>query len=254
MKSKFAKFTDATLGAAMIFFAATAVLRYYTTLELAAFSAAAITACVVLMLGFVGKRKAREQIVSKAAQDMFFDFMFLDDAAPARLLHKGLKAKNARAALHGKGVYLNGTAAFCLFDAPLDAKKAARLISKAKHYGAKKVVALCKVPPQSTVDIDGFSIKTVCGDDVYRLFASLGCLPDRRFSSKNKSRFAALRGALGGDKIIKYLLLCVTFFAIAAFTGYSVIMLVCASACGVLFMSSATLAIIKRVKGRRRQA
>ena len=39
MKSKFAKFIDGTVGACLIFFAAVAVMRYYTTLQLAVFCA-----------------------------------------------------------------------------------------------------------------------------------------------------------------------------------------------------------------------
>lgn len=250
MKSKFAKFTDYTLGAALVFFAATAILRYYTTLELAAFSATAITACAIFILSITGKRKTEKQSLSTAAEAMFFDFLFADDGAPTRLLYKGLKARDNRAVMHGNGVYLNETAAFCLFDAPLDDKTSARLISKAKHFGAKKAVVFCKSPPTAIVDVNDFSLKAVHGDNVYKLFASLNCLPEKRFSTKKKSRLAAFSGALGGDKIIKYLLLSAIFFAFATFT-YSLITFVCACVCAVLFVVSAVLSVIKSVKTKR---
>ena len=139
MKSKFAKFIDGTVGACLIFFAAVAVMRYYTTLQLAVFCAAAITACACLLLKLFGKKKEQALRLSAAADGMFFDFLFADDGAPAKLLHAGLKAKNPAAKIRGKGVYLNGTAAFCCFGTPPDKKNRGAIYSqKPKHYGASK--------------------------------------------------------------------------------------------------------------------
>ncbi|MCM1368479.1 MAG: hypothetical protein NC184_06710 [Roseburia sp.] len=249
MKSKFAKFTDCTLGAALVFFAATAVLRYYTTLELAMVCATAITACALLLLKTRERTGAEKQRLSAAAEAMFFDFMFMSDAAPARLLHSGLKARGNAAVMHGGGVYLGETAAFCVFDGAVNAEKSARLVAKAKRFGAKRVVILCKSSPTSTVNVDGFTVTTVCGDDVYRLFASLDCLPEKKFTAAKKSRLAAFSGALDGNKILKYILLAATFYVFAMFTR-SLITFVCACACALLAIASIVFCVLKRVRSR----
>lgn len=253
MKSKFAKFTDRTLGAALVFFAATAVLRYYTTLELAMFCAAAVTACALLLLKTKERVGVEKQRLSDEAEAMFFDFMFTGDGAPARHLYKGIKARDDSAVMHGNGVYLGKTAAFCAFDGALDAKASARLVSKAKHFGAKRVVVFCKDTPKSTVDVDGFPIKTVCGDEVYKLFASLKCLPEKKFARAKKSRLAAFSGALGGDKIVKYALLSATFYVFAIFTR-SIITFVCACACALLAAASITFFTVKQIRSREKRS
>lgn len=251
MKSKFAKFIDGTVGACLIFFAAVAVMRYYTTLQLAVFCAAAITACACLLLKLFGRKKEQALRLSAAADGMFFDFLFADDGAPAKLLHAGLKAQNPAAKIRGKGVYLNGTAAFCCFGTPPDKKTAARFIAKAKHYGASKIVILSKAPPLSTVDVDGITVKTVYGDDVYKLFASLDALPKKQYEQKRKSRRAALYGAFGKDKIIRYAILSASMFAVSVLNGYSVITFACACACAALAAVSVALSLSTAIKNRK---
>ncbi|MDE6401777.1 MAG: hypothetical protein K2L54_04100, partial [Clostridiales bacterium] len=248
MKSKFAKFIDGTVGACLIFLAATAVMRYYTTLELAVFSAAAITACACFLFKLFGKKKESAVRLSAAADGMFFDFMFSDDAAPVKLLYAGLKSKTPDVKLRGKGVYLNGTAAFCFFNAPPDKKSIARCIAKAKHFGATKTVILSKLPPQSTVDVDGMMVKLAHGDDIYKLFGSLGALPQKKYEQKRKSRRAAFFGAFGKDKIMRYVILSCSLFAVSALNGYSVITLVCACACAALAVASVAVSVSKAIK------
>ncbi len=250
MKSKFAKITDGTIGAALIFFAAAAVYKYYMPLSIAVFCALSTTACAFVLLGFTGKKRSNAAMLSKAADDMFFDFMFCDGNAPARSLFKGLKAKNADIAMHGSGVFLNDCAAYFSFDAPLTAAKAARFISKAKHYGAKKLTVFCKDPPLFSLDIDGISLSVVYGNDAYKLFASLGCAPKRRFSPKRKKRFSALRGALGKDKLPRYLLLSASMFGVAVLTR-SIITVVCASICAALFTATAVYSAVISLKSNK---
>ncbi len=250
MKSKFAKFVDGTLGAVLIFAAATAVLRYYTTMELAAFSAAAVTACILFMLRFIGKRKDGERYLSSRTADMFYDFMFEDDRSPARRLCDGLKSRGENAVLHGSGVYLGKTAAFCLFDAPPDSKAVARIIARARHYGATKVVVLSKAAPTSTVAVKGVTVKPVIGDDVYKLFASLGCLPDRRFEKPASVRFAALRGALAKDRIVRYLVLSAVLFA-ATPVIYSPVTVACAFTAAALFIAACAYNIVIAIRSKR---
>lgn len=251
MKSKFAKFIDGTVGACLIFLAATAVMRYYTTLELAMFSAAAITACACLLLKLFGKKRENAQRLSADADAMFFDFMFSDESAPAKLLYAGLKAKDPATKLRGKGVYLNSTAAFCVFAAPPDKKTIARCIAKAKHYGASKTVVLSKTPPQAAVDVEGMTVKFAYGDDVYKLFGSLDALPQKNFAEKQRSRRSAFGAALGKDKIIRYALLSASLFAVSVLNGYSVITLVCACACAALAVASVGVSLSKAIKNRK---
>ena len=251
VKSKFAKFVDATVGATLIFAAATAVLRYYTTLYFAMFAASCLTFCAVVMLSFRSRKKSDAQKLSKNADGMFFDFMFENDAAPAKLLCRGLKAKGIDAKVRGNGVYMGNTAAFTVFDGRLDDKTAARMISRAKHYGATKAVILCKLPPAATPDVDGFTVKTVCGEDVYKLFASLGALPKHRFEQKRGKRFAAFRSALGKDKIVRYLLLAASMTALTVLFDYSVTTIACAVICAALFVASAIFNIVKAAKAKK---
>lgn len=248
MKSKFAKFVDATVGAVLIFAAATAVLRYFTTLELSMFAASCVTFCAVVMLTFRSRKKSNAQKLSASADGMFFDFMFENDAAPAKLLLRGLKDKGLPAVVHGRGVYVGKTAAFCAFDGRLDDKTAARMIARAKHYGATKAVVLCKLPPASMPDVDGFTVRTVCGDDVYRLFASLGALPKHKFAAKRKRKFGAFKSALGKDKIMRYFLLAASMTALSVLFRHSVTTVICAGVCGGLFVASVIFNIIKAAK------
>lgn len=250
MKSKFAKFVDCTLGAALVFIAATAVLRYYTTLEIAAFLAVAVTACAVVLMRFTSKRKENKIKLSRAADDMFYEFLFEDDIAPVKRLADGLKAKGITAVRRGKGVYTAERAAYCLFDdAPPSARIIARLVSKAKHYGKNAAVIFCKVAPAAQVDTGDFSIRYVCGDDVYKLFGALGVLPEKR-ERKKKKRFAAFSSALGTDKTVRYFLLAAAMFFIGV-TLKSLVTFICACVCSVLCAATLIAAAVKRVKQRR---
>lgn len=252
MKSKFAKFVDSTVGACLIFLAATAVMRYFTTLQLAVFSATAITACICLLLKLSCKKRSDATRLSQAADNMFFDFMFADDSAPIKLLHAGLKQKAPDAKLRGKGVYLNGTAAFCCFNSPPDKKTVARIIAKAKHFGARNALILSKSPPTSTIDIDGFTVKFAHGDDVYKLFGSLDALPEKKFSTKNRTRRAAFAGAFGKDKILRYAILSASMFALSALSGYAVITLTCACACAAFAVISIVTTAAKAIKTKKK--
>ncbi len=252
MKSKFAKFVDATVGAVLIFAAATAVFRYFTTLDLAMFAASCVTFCSVLMLTFRSRKKSNAQKLSASADRMFFDFMFENDAAPARLLCRGLSEKGLSPVVHGRGVYVGNTAAFAVFDRQLDDKTAARIISRTKHYGATKAVILCKFPPSSIPDIDGFTVKTVYGDGVYRLYASLGALPKHKYDSKRKRKFGAFANALGKDKIARYLLLAASMTALSVLFRHSITTVICAGVCAALFVASSVFNIIKAAKSKRR--
>ena len=245
MKSKFAKFVDGTLGAALIFLAATAVLRYYTTLSLATFLAVAVTACAVLLLHATGKRKHEKLMLSKAADDMFFDFMFEDDASPAKKLTAALKAKGVNAVRRGGGVYAGSCAAFCAFDDPPKPKQIARIISKAKHYGAKRAVIFSKAPPTAAVEVGDFSVSCVNGNDVYKLFASLGALPAKRERKKHK-RFA-FAAVLAADKTVRYFVLAAAMFFIGI-TLKSLITFVCACACAALGVACVVGMIVRKVR------
>lgn len=247
MKSKFAKFVDCTLGAALVFFAATAVLRYYTTLDIAAFSAVAVTACAVILMRFTGKRKESKIKLSHAADDMFYEFLFEDDIAPAKRLADGLKAKGVNAVRRGKGVYTDSRAAYCLFDdTPPTARTVARLVSKAKHYGKNTAIIFCRSAPPSPVDTGDFSVRYVCGDDVYKLFGALGALPAAR-ERKKKKRFAAFSSALGTDKTVRYLLLAAAMFFIGI-TLKSIVTFVCACICAALCVATLAVAAVKKLK------
>ena len=252
MKSKFAKFVDATLGACLIFFAATGILRYYTTLELAAVSGVAVTACAVLLLHVSGANKRNATLLSSAADDMFYELMFTDGRAHAKLLYGGLKAKSDKARIHGQTVYFGKTAATCIFDRTPSAHDVARTVARAKHYGATKALVLCKAMPTERIEIDGFSVKYVVGNDVYKLFGSLGCLPPVKYSAKKKNRALGLSAALGKDKILRYLLLSVALFFVAMFGGLKIIPLVCACISAALCVTATILNIVRSGKSAER--
>ncbi|MBD5132767.1 MAG: hypothetical protein HDT28_09335 [Clostridiales bacterium] len=247
MKSKFAKFIDNSLGALLIFAAAFAVMRYYTTFDLAVFSAISITACALLLSSFKSKTAVGKQKLSAAATNMFYDFMFMNEQAPAKLLHAGLIKLEPTAVRRGAGVYLNSTAAFCCFSPP-NKQTVARCIAKAKHYGAKKVILLCNAPPQDAVDVDGIKTVYVSGENTYALFASLGALPEHKFLPTKKRRRDILVGVLGKDKILKYLILSAAMFCITVFVSRSVITFVCACVCAVLAAVAIATNIVKLIK------
>ncbi|MCH5165528.1 MAG: hypothetical protein J1G01_03910 [Clostridiales bacterium] len=253
MKSKFAKFIDGTLGACLIFFAATAVMRYFTPLRLAVFSATAITACAIIILKATGRKQEAQKKLSDAAENMFFDFMFMEERAPVKHLFAALKSKLPNAVMHGGGIYSGNNALFCAFSAPPDEKTSARLIAKAKHYGAAKITVLCKIPPQRTLDIENFKIKFVSGNDVYALFASLGALPISKYAKRQRTLKDSFTGALGKDKIVRYAVLAAAMFAITLINGHSIITFLCACVCATLFTAAIIVNIGKAVKAKRKE-
>jgi len=250
VKSKFAKFIDRTIGAALIFIAATAVFAYFTTLDLALFSATAVTACVFLMLGVTGRRKDGKLKISRAADDMFFAFLFAAPSKPARLLCRGLTAKGLTAAVHGDALYVGKTAAFFAFDAAPSAKAVARMVSRAAHYGAEKIIVFCKTPFDSAMDLENIQFKTVYGDDVYRLFASLGCLPEKRFETASKKR-RIFAGALSSDKIVRYFILACAMSGVAALSGFSPVAAACAAVSAALCIAAIVYNAVKAAKSRK---
>ncbi len=249
-KSRFAKFVDATVGSALIFAAAYAVSRYFMPSTFAILSAVSVTGAVILISRTRKKASLDREKLSKAAEDMFYEFMFMPDGAPAKLLSKGLKNKGVETALHGNALYTDSAAAFFFFDAPPSEKATARAIARAEHYNKSKAVIFCRQPIQTKFDVD-FPVTTANGDDVYKLFASLNCLPESKHSkSKAATRRAVLKGAFSKEKIPRYLLLSGAFFLTAALTGFSVVLVVCASVSAVLFLCSSISAIKNASKKR----
>lgn len=252
MKSKFAKFIDGTIGALLIFFAAFAVLRYFIpATDAAVFCAVTVTAGVCMIARLRGKKKGELLRISKAADDMFFEFMFLPDNAPAIMLADALKSKDENAVRHGNGVYLNSTAAYCCLSRPPDDRECARLIAKAKHYGADKLVILCKAPPPLP-QVDGMEVAAFCGDDVYKLFASLNALPPRKYAEHAK-RQNAFKNAFSRDKIFRYLVLAFSFF-FAAWVSRSIITFACSVLCAALAVISVTMTAVHAVKNRKQKS
>ncbi len=245
MKSKFAKFIDATLGSTLIFIAATAVLRYYTTIDIALFCAGSVTACAILLIKLKPKKQTNDKLEPVAA-DMFFEFTFMSPDAPAKLLYTALKQRYDGATRHGGGVFVNGIAAYCLFSENADAAMTARLIAKAKHYGAHTLLLLCKSPPDYP-QITGITVKPICGNDVYRLFGSLGALPPRKYADSRQKAPKAFAGALGKDKIVRYFILAASLGFMSWLTR-SVIAFVCSIACAALGLTALTLLAVKRIK------
>lgn len=253
MKSKFAKFVDGTLGSCLIFLAATAVFRYFTTLELAVFSGITVTACAILLLHVTGLKNANKQRLSSAAEDMFYEFMFLPDNAPSKLLYKALSLKRDDVKLHGITVYVGKTAAVCMFDS-ITKKNLARTVSIAKHYGATSAVILCAAPPTEKLDVDGFDVKYVIGNDVYTLFASLAALPEPNYSVKHPRRRNTFAGALDKNKAAKYLVLSACLFFVSIITGYSIIPFACAVISALLFIATIAFNVVKHVKSAAKQS
>lgn len=246
VKSKFAKFIDQTLGAVLIFFAAVAVLRYFiAAADVTVVCAIAVTASICLLAKLRGAKKTERIRISEQADDMFFQFMFLPENAPAKLLAAGLKAKGEQATVHGAGVFLNGVAAYCAFFRS-DEAQTARTIAKAKHYGATKLVLLSKTP-QIVPETDGMTVTSVCGDDVYKLFASLNSLPQKKYSQNRKKTKNAFKNAFSVDKIIRYILLSAVFFFVARFS-HSIITFSCALLCAAFAVISITVAAVRKFK------
>lgn len=253
MKSKLAKIIDYTLGSLLIFGAATAVAVYFLPLNLAAFCALSVTATAIVLSRLIGNKQSSEAKLSKAADDMFFEFMFLSPDAPSKYLFNGLKKRDERVKLHGSGVYLNKTAAYPVLFDTVDDKLIARLISRAKHYGCDKIVVISKAPPSFSLSVSDYSVKSVFGNDAYRLYASLEALPEIKYSVKNKRHFwDGYRGALSRDKIIRYATLSAAFFAITAIFRFSPITLACAIICAALFIASSILAIVNAARKKSR--
>ncbi len=249
MKSKFAKFIDRTIGAMLIFFAAFAVFRYFIpATDAAVFCAVTVTVGVCMIARRRGKRKGELLRISKAADDMFFEFMFLPDNAPAVQLTEALKAKGENAVRHGNGVYMNNTAAYCCLSQPLDEGTCARLIAKAKHYGANRLVIVSKAPPP-VPQVDGMEIATVCGDDAYKLFGSLNALPPKKYAETTKHH-GAFKNAFSRDKILRYITLAASFFFVA-WISRSVITFACSVLCAALAIISVTMTAVRAVKKRK---
>ena len=76
--------------------------------------------------------------------------------------------------------------------------------------------------------------------------------PKRAFAAKKRGKPYKLSGAFDKDKIARYLVLSAALFAIAAFTDYSIITLVCAGVCALLFVIASVVNIVKYVKKQRR--
>ena len=252
MKSKFAKFVDCSLGACLIFLAATAVMRYYTTLELAVFSAFSITACACLLLSLKTKKREKAERLSEAAEQMFYTLLFSDERAHARLLFNGLKSVGENPTMHGYGIYLGKTAAFCCFT-QTDAHDVARMISKAAHYGATKLLIICKTPPSSTVNTKAVTVSIIDGENAYKLLASLNALPQTRFEKPRKRRRDAFKHALDKDKIIRYAMLSAAMFLITVFLSRSIVTFVCACVSALLCAASVAYNIVRAISSRRTQ-
>ncbi len=243
MKSTFAKIVDSTVGAALVFIASFAVIRYYAPTATAVFGAACVTFTALVLLRFGSNKKSAAFKLSKAADEMFFDFMFLPNAAPARLLAKALATKDVPPpTVRGDAVYVGKTAAFFAFDAPPDEKALARMIARAKHFGAKKAVVFSK-GSAAKLQVNDFELTTVCGDKVFELFASLGALPEHKYEKSRKTRRAVLRAALGKDKIARYIFLSAALFFVAWLT-HSIVTTVCAAISAALALASTIISLI----------
>ncbi|MDE6293349.1 MAG: hypothetical protein K2L88_01855, partial [Clostridiales bacterium] len=110
-------------------------------------------------------------------------------------------------------------------------------------------IILCKTPPP-VPQVDGMEIKTVCGDNAYRLFASLNALPKRKYAESNTARRSAFKNAFSPDKIIRYALLAVAFYFTARFSK-SIITFACAVLCAALAVIGITTAIVRKAKKRK---
>ncbi len=247
MKTRFAKFVDGTFGFFLMFLAAFAVLCYFIPKPFAALTALSFASALFLIFGFRERANGEKLRLSRAADAMFFDFMFEASAAPARLLKKGLCSRGKEATVRGNALYLDGTAAFFCFDAPPTQNELARDLAKAKRYGANKILEFSKLPLPAFPQINGYTVKPIIGDDVYKLFASLDCLPKRKFEEKPRRRFAALLSALSKDRIPRYLLLAGGLTAVTLFTQ-SIATTVCAAIATALLVASIIYTAVKTKK------
>ena len=247
MKTRFAKFIDGTLGLTLMFIAAFAVLCYFIPKSFAALTALSFCSAAFLFFGFRERINGDKVKLSKNASAMFFDFMFEGSNAPAKLLKSGLSEKGLSVTVRGNALFTGNTAAFFHFAAPPTQNDMAKDIAKAKRYGATKILVFSELPAPPFPQIDGFEIVAVTSDEVYKLFASLDCLPERKFEKKGRRRFAALLSALSKDKIPRYFLLASGLFAVAYFTK-SVACAVCAAVSAVLFVSAIIYGAVKTKK------
>ncbi|MCH5161154.1 MAG: hypothetical protein J1G04_03900 [Clostridiales bacterium] len=246
-KSKFAKFIDATVGSALIFAAAYAVLRYFMPSTFAVLSAVSVTGAVWLIFRTRAKNADMREQLSHKADDFFYEFMFLPDNAPAKHLSKGLQRKGVATALHGNALYTENKGAFFFFDGPPNERSIARSISRAEHYGKKEIIIFSRRPIQNILNAD-FAVTTVCGDDVYKLFASLDILPESKHAKIRRDRRMMFRAALSKDKIARYFVLSAALFGTSYLLGFSVVMTICASVAAVLCISSIIFAIAQSAK------
>lgn len=251
MKSNFAKFVDRTAGAALVFTATTGLFMYYTSAPVAIFCALSVTSCVAILLGLKEARGEKKERMSAAASDMFFDFMFESNEKPSRLLASGLKRRGENAVKRGKGVYLGRVAAFCCFSRVPTDDECARMIARAKHFGAKKLVVLTRETYSFGVTVEGIKIVCAAGDEVYTLFASLDSLPERRFDPPKRKRFSALSGAFEKDKIPRYATLSASMFAITLLTGRGSAAFFCAVVCACLCLTSIVVSATTAIKAKK---
>lgn len=246
MKTRFAKFIDGTLGFVLMYAAAFSVLCYFIPKSFAALTALSFCSALYLIFGFKERINGSKTRLSKNASEMFFNFMFEGNNAPAKLLKTGLNNKGISSALHGNALYTGKTSAFFHFASPPTQTDVARDVAKAKRYGCKKLLVFSE-SSKPFPQIDGYEIVSVTGDDVYRLFRSLDCLPERKFNKKSKRRFSALLSALSKDKLPRYFLLAAGLGAVAFFTR-SVVCIVCAAVAVILFVASVVFCAVKAKK------
>lgn len=230
-----------------MFLAAFAVLCYFIPKPFAALTALSFSSALFLIFGFRERANGEKLRLSRAADAMFFDFMFEQNSAPARLLKKGLSSRGKDATVRGNALYLGNTAAFFRFDTPPTQSDIARDVAKAKRYGASIVLELSKLPLPSFPQINGYTVKPIIGDDVYKLFASLDALPKRKFEEKPRRRFAALLSALSKDRIPRYVLLAGGLSAVTFFTQ-SIATAVCAVIATALLIASIIYTAVKNKK------
>ena len=247
MKTRFAKIIDGTLGFTLMFLAAFSVLCYYIPKSFAALAALSFCSALFLIFGFRARINGNKLKLSQDTGAMFFDFMFADSAAPAKLLKKGLGEKGVESAVHGSALYAGNTAAFFHFGSPPQKTDIAKAITKAKRYGANKLLIFSELPAEPFPSVDGYEITNIVGDDVYKLFGSLGALPEHKFERKKRRRFSALLSALSKDKIPRYLLLAAGLAAVAFFAK-SIVAAVCAAIALALFIASTVFYAVKSKK------
>lgn len=230
-----------------MYLAAFAVTCYFIPRSFAALTALSFSSALFLIFGFRERISGNRLKLSRAADNMFFDFMFEPSNTAAKLLKSGLERKGTFSVVHGNALYYLKTASFFHFDSPPSQNDVARDVAKAKKYGATKILVFTKLPAQAFPQLDGYEIISIVGDDVYKLFASLDCMPPRRFEEKPRRRFAALSSALSKDKLPRYFLLAGGLTAVSVFTR-SVITYVCAAIATALFVATAIVTAVKSKK------